>query len=172
MRKKGREERKGRNGRCVSPEKSKPSAAAADNDEELDSDEAYNAETDVDDEDSDDGFPPLPDFFAGRVFVLFVPDGRLRKSLRRRVLAAGGAACGKLRKSLRRRVLAAGGAACDYMRPDADFAVVPEARGWDGGMEEAAADNPSIRFVKPGYVQACWKVQNILPWREFAVERR
>ena len=45
-------------------------------------------------------------------------------------------------------MLAAGGAACDYMRPDADFAVVPEARGWDGGMEEAAADNPSIRYLK------------------------
>ena len=130
---KDEEERKGRNGRCVSPEKSKLPSAAADNDkEELDSDEAYNAETDVDDDDEDennDGFPPLPDFFAGRVFVLFVPDGQLRKSLRRRVLAAGGAAC-------------------DYMRPDADFAVVPEARGWDGGMEEATADNPSIRYLK------------------------
>ena len=61
-----------------SPEKSKP--YAADNDEELDSDEAYDAETDVDDVDeNNDGFPPLPDFFAGRVFVLFVPDGQLRK---------------------------------------------------------------------------------------------
>ena len=60
-----------------SPEKSKPSAA--DNDEELDSNEAYNAETDVDDDENNDAFPPLPDFFAGRVFVLFVPDDQLRK---------------------------------------------------------------------------------------------
>ena len=77
---KDEEERKGRNGRCVSPEKSKLPSAAADNDkEELDSDEAYNAETVDDDDEDNDGFPPLPDFFAGRLFVLFVPDGQLRK---------------------------------------------------------------------------------------------
>ena len=58
-----------------SPEKSKAAA-----DDELDSDEAYNAETDVDDEDEEaDDFPPLPDFFAGRVFVLFVDDPEVRK---------------------------------------------------------------------------------------------
>ena len=63
---------------AFSPEKSKPSAA--DNDDELDSDEAYNAETDVDDDDeNNDCFPPLPDFFVGYVFVLFVPDDQLRK---------------------------------------------------------------------------------------------
>ena len=60
-----------------SPEKSK---SAATDDDELDSDEAYNAETDVDDDgDDEDDFPPLPDFFAGRVFVLFVADSGLRK---------------------------------------------------------------------------------------------
>ena len=50
-------------------------------------------------------------------------------------------------QSLRRRVVAAGGSASDYMRPDADVAVVRDGRGWDGDMEEAAGENPSLRCV-------------------------
>ena len=50
-------------------------------------------------------------------------------------------------QNLRRRVVAAGGAASDYMRPDADVAIVPDGKGWDGDMEEAAAENPSLRYV-------------------------
>ena len=44
--------------------------------------------------------------------------------------------------------MAAGGAASDYMRPDADVAIVPDGKGWNGDMEEAAADNPSLRYSK------------------------
>ena len=65
-----------------SPEKSK----AAD---DLDSDDAYNADTDVDEDAADDDegdFPPLPDFFAGRVFVLFVSESDVRKVTLNRML--------------------------------------------------------------------------------------
>ena len=44
--------------------------------------------------------------------------------------------------------MSAGGTASDYMRPDADVAIVPDGKGWNGDMEEAAADNPSLRYSK------------------------
>ena len=131
--------------------------------EEDDSDAAYNAETDVDEDDDGksasrngaadlDDFPPLPEFFSGVVFAVI-----------------GDFSTGE-RKALRQLIVGAGGDVSAYMGDDVDVVVTNSK--WNEDFDGAIEDNGRLKFVKPGYVHSSWKSQSRAKWADFAVRRK
>ncbi|TRY64373.1 hypothetical protein TCAL_07946 [Tigriopus californicus] len=121
-----------------------------------DSDEAYNAETDVDEEreepDSNETYPTLPDFWAGQGFFFYGPFAPEEKRL------------------LNRKIVAAGGTTHPYMGPRVNFVVTKSK--WSPDFSDALRDHPGLKFVRADFVHECWAAKSLINHDEFVVQRR
>ena len=115
-----------------------------------DSDEAYNADTDID-EDSD--FPELPDFFERKVFYLF------------------GTYKDREVKRIRRQVIAAGGTVAPYMGKSVEFVI--SNCDWNDDFEDVISSKSGnkVKFVRPEFVSECWRANSNLSPKEFLIRR-
>lgn len=111
------------------------------------SDEAYDADTDVDDDEKASQqslkrrrdttalvFPDLPECFTGKVVFIY-GDFSIQD-----------------RRHLVRLITAGGGQCSQYMSKQVNMIVTNA--GWDADFDEALAMNPKMAFVHPDYVQA------------------
>ncbi len=142
---------------AVTATKKDPKFSAKNGDEE-DSDEAYGADTDVDDPDDDGAndfdlasLPKLPEFFRDKNFFLFgdFPPQSLKR--------------------LTRLIVAAGGAVSQYMGPGVDL-VVTDRVCPAADFDEATRANPDVIIVTPDYVYASWQSKSLLKTKKFLVK--
>ena len=134
---------------------------------EEDSDDAYNADTDVDEENqpseskkslngtekgSSSSWPDLPDFFSKTTFYIF------------------GDFPASDRKILARKIAAANGKLSAYMNPEVRFVI--SGSKWNRDFDEALEQNRRIKFVKASFVHASWKEKKLLPWSDYGISRR
>lgn len=119
-----------------------------------DSDEAYNAETDVDEDEtgSNDSYPMLPDFFAGKGFFFY------------------GSISPEEKKLLNRKIVAAGGTAHTYMGSQVNFVITKSK--WNADFSDSLRDNLDLKFVSPAFVHDCWATKSLINPDEFAVQKR
>lgn len=108
-------------------------------------------ETDVKngDDDSDSGFPELPDFFRKKHFLLY---GELNE---------------KTKRSMIRYITAYDGELEDYMSDKVNFVVTNSE--WDQNFDDALADNSSLIFVKPIWIAKCHDKSKFVPFQPYVV---
>jgi len=121
--------------------------------EMADSEDAYDADTDVDEENSDDDLPPLPDFFVDKGH--FFLDKELSQVDQR---------------EMRRLVVAAGGRVDKYMSRDVRF-VLADGDEWRAEFDDALRDNGKLTFLRLAYVRQCWRRKTCLPTNGFSIKR-
>jgi hypothetical protein len=96
--------------------------------------------------------PKLPEHFDGLKFLLY---GRL-ESL-------------EVRKSIIRGIVAGGGQLKDFMGPEVDYVI--SSSDWDKNYDDALKVNPKVIFVRPTFIESCFKAETCLGSKKFAISK-
>ncbi|XP_064425703.1 DNA repair protein XRCC1 [Latimeria chalumnae] len=114
-------------------------------------DDPYGGSTDenTEGEEVDLPIPELPEFFAGKHFLLYGEFPNNEKRL------------------LTRYIVAFHGVLEEYMNESVNYIVT--AQEWDDKFEEALTENSNLSFVKPRWIYMCNEKQKLVPHQPFMV---